>query len=202
MPTTRTYRSRIAGQATLSEAAIRYLRDEHHWDGLSLFGVNELCHLGRHGDVPYHLQGDAAREVSGLSSRELVEQYGDKYLKAFVAEQPGRRPAWWRRFNTLDNGERLLRQRIGGVGETASDRWVSHGVPGDWITAADKIEDRTRPGRPLASGIAVDPANPPTFESEAAYLDRQGLLLAGERKRLSAVDFAPEAVAVDDDDDE
>jgi hypothetical protein len=49
----------------------------------------------------------------------------------------------------------------------------------------------SRIGRPL--GVpAVDPANPPTFESEATYLGRHELLLPGERRRLSEDDFAPQ----------
>lgn len=38
-----------------------------------------------------------------------------------------------------------------------------------------------------------DPAKPALFESQAAYLDRHGLFLPGERKRLKAADFEPEA---------
>lgn len=38
-------------------------------------------------------------------------------------------------------------------------------------------------------GLAIDPDNPPVFESQAAYLNRHELLNASERKRS---DFAPE----------
>jgi hypothetical protein len=33
-------------------------------------------------------------------------------------------------------------------------------------------------------GIAIDPDDPPTFESQAAYLKRHGLFLAGEARRM------------------
>ena len=79
--------------------------------------------------------------------------------------------------------------------------WVSYGIPASWVTLADKTEDRTWPGKPLASGMAVDPANPPLFESQATFLDRHDMLVKGERARLKPEDFAPEAVAVDDDDE-
>jgi hypothetical protein len=42
------------------------------------------------------------------------------------------------------------------------------------------------------SGVAIDPNDPPTFESQAAYLKRHGLLLAGEERRLKKADWEPE----------
>ncbi len=39
------------------------------------------------------------------------------------------------------------------------------------------------------AGQAIDPADPPRFESQAAYLRRHKLLLPGEEKRLTAADF-------------
>jgi hypothetical protein len=39
--------------------------------------------------------------------------------------------------------------------------------------------------------VDVDENDPPTFESQAAYLKRHGLLFAGEEKRS---DFEPESV--------
>jgi hypothetical protein len=44
------------------------------------------------------------------------------------------------------------------------------------------------------AGQAIDRANPPTFESQATFLERHKLLLPGERRRLTAADFAPEAI--------
>ncbi|MHB8283638.1 MAG: hypothetical protein ACYDD1_03085 [Caulobacteraceae bacterium] len=38
------------------------------------------------------------------------------------------------------------------------------------------------------AGLAPYPTNPPV-ESEAAYLDRHGLLLPGERRQLKPADF-------------
>ena len=44
-------------------------------------------------------------------------------------------------------------------------------------------------------GVPFDPKDPPTFESEAAYLDRLKLLAPGERRRIPAADFEPVRVA-------
>ena len=41
------------------------------------------------------------------------------------------------------------------------------------------------------AGVAPDPADPPLFESEPAYLDRLGLLTDDERDKLNPTDFEP-----------
>ncbi|WP_146688505.1 hypothetical protein [Bradyrhizobium canariense] len=42
-------------------------------------------------------------------------------------------------------------------------------------------------------GVAIDPNDSPTFESQAAFLKRHGLFLAGEERRLKSADWEPEA---------
>jgi hypothetical protein len=41
-------------------------------------------------------------------------------------------------------------------------------------------------------GVAIDPNDPPIFESQASFLKRHGLLLAGEERRS---DFEPETIS-------
>ena len=41
----------------------------------------------------------------------------------------------------------------------------------------------------------LNPANPPCYESQAAYLRRHGLLEPGEARRLKAKDYEPEVVS-------
>ena len=41
------------------------------------------------------------------------------------------------------------------------------------------------------AGVAIDADDPPMFESEASYLDRLGLFLPGEKKRLKKADWDP-----------
>jgi hypothetical protein len=194
MPSNRTWRGRKAGHGTLPEAAQRYLRGESGWDGLSFCGVNELCHLSAHGDAPYVLRGDAEHQVSGLSARELVEQYGDRFLAEYIAEHPGRRPAWWWALRELDNGEPLLRQRVGGVGVPWGDHQMSHGRPIVFVTEKNKT---WWPGAP---GPAIDPANPPLIESQATFLARHDMFVRGEREKLAEDDYSPESIDVGDDD--
>jgi hypothetical protein len=60
---------------------------------------------------------------------------------------------------------------------------------GDWITREDK---RWYPYKDNPPAVPVDPDDPPTFESQAAYLKRLKLLLPGEEKQLTPDDFTPE----------
>jgi hypothetical protein len=53
-----------------------------------------------------------------------------------------------------------------------------------------------RPGSRCESGVAIDPDNPPIYESQASYLERHGLFLPGERRRLKPADFEPERVCL------
>jgi hypothetical protein len=43
-------------------------------------------------------------------------------------------------------------------------------------------------------GVAIDPDDPPSFEPQATYLKRIGLLLPGESKRLTKGDWESEAI--------
>ena len=43
----------------------------------------------------------------------------------------------------------------------------------------------------ISAMVDVDENDPPTFEAQATYLERHGLLLPGERKRLKKADFEP-----------
>ena len=52
------------------------------------------------------------------------------------------------------------------------------------------------------SGVAIDPEDPPRYESQATYLKRLDLLLPGELKRLTSADFEPELVMPEDDETE
>ena len=102
MATKRTYRPRIAGHGGLSLGAHAFLRDDEYDPGLggSLWPGNEHAWLLDHDDEPYALMGDAARLVSGLSARELVERYGAEVLKEYQAEHGADAfPAWFDRFN-------------------------------------------------------------------------------------------------------
>src|SRR5260370_4949272 len=84
-----------------------------------------------------------------------------------------------------------LEQFLSGLPTAWREREVRPTRAPHWTTD----ENKDWPGE---SGQPIDPANPPLFESQATFLDRHGLLLPGERKRLTDADFAPETVELAD----
>ena len=110
------------------------------------------------------------------------------------------------------------RRRLGGVGDPEHlhlNTWPQFplGLPDVWVQPWQieyyngRAEDIH--GNPIGTnhhegdfvGVAIDPNDPPRFESEASCLERHELLLPGERRRLTAEDFDPETVTDDADDD-
>jgi hypothetical protein len=130
----------------------------------------------------------------------------DRIVAEHVATYPGKRPHRWWQYDAPEP-----RRRLGGIGTPACEVLsykpiYSFGLPAIFVThwqvmyysglAVDihgaPIGDRY----PTDSfkGVAIDPNDPPTFESQATYLKRLGLLLAGEERRS---DFEPEAIYAD-----
>jgi hypothetical protein len=136
----------------------------------------------------------------------LWAQHGAGVLEAFIENNPGRRPwAWW----ACDAPE--PRRRLSGVGTPcfevlAHAEAYAFGVPLDWVKPWMVLYYTGRAadvhGRPIGTeyvgkdfaGVAIDPNDPPRYEAEAVYLDRHGLLTAGERAQLTSADFEPEIV--------
>ena len=111
----------------------------------------------------------------------------ERVLSRYVEACPGQRPwAWWQ----WDAPE--PRQRVGGVGDASHDvlaesRSFRFGIPASFITRAlaARLSADFR-------GIAVDPMNPPAYESQAAFIGRHGSWFEGERERVDAGAFQPE----------
>ncbi len=136
---------------------------------------------------------------------ELWRTHEEAILAEHVAASPGTRPRRWWEWSAPEP-----RRRLGGVGTPKSDV-LAHvprfwcGVPLDWVSRWEAAYYNGRAldvhGRPILNGyreghfqgVPIDPDDPPMFESEAAYLDRHGLMLSGERRRLKPADFEPES---------
>jgi hypothetical protein len=105
------------------------------------------------------------------------------------------------------------RRRLGSIGTPVSDVLAckpiySFGLPAVWSTASqvkyysgtavdihgNAIGDRY-PSNDF-KGVAIDPEDPPTFESQATYLKRLGLFLAGEERRPKKADWGARALAL------
>jgi hypothetical protein len=136
--------------------------------------------------------------------RALWDLHRDRIIQEHVSVAPGTRPA---RFWQYDAPE--PRKRLGGTGTPVSNVLAcvpvfAFGLPAIWISAwmvayySGRARDiNNQPigyhgGRDFA-GVAIDPDDPPTFESQATYLDRHKLLLAGEGRRS---DYSPTSISL------
>ena len=149
---------------------------------------------------------DDERRAAWTEAREEI-------LAEWITDAPGTRPIHWWRFDAprqpfgkfpgcyFDGKLPEPRERLGGVG-TPSNECLAYtptyafGIPDPWITRAD-VECYS----PDFEGVAIDPKDPPRYESQAAYLRRLDLLLPGELKRLTPADFEPELVMPEEDDE-
>jgi hypothetical protein len=126
------------------------------------------------------------------TGRQLWVEHGKAIVAEWIADHPGTRPSCWWKYEAP--GPRV---RCGGIGTPSHERLANverlHlGVPMDWITRGIS-ETYVRLGSDL--GVPpLDPRNPPLYEAQATFLDRYGMLLPGERRRLSAADFKPEPI--------
>ena len=121
---------------------------------------------------------------------DLWRRFRDDVLAQWIVHHPGTRPKSWWRYDAPPPG---IRARVGGVGTASHEYWGRQpdgwlGIPIGWMTAEDlrRHPNADRPCTPM------NPFDPPTFESQATYLDRLGLLMPGERERLGKADFRPE----------
>jgi hypothetical protein len=128
----------------------------------------------------------------------LWAEHGHRIVAEHIAMYPGQRPRLWWQYDAPEP-----RKRLGGIG-TPCHECLGYapnfifGIPAAWISQWD-VEYYTGTGtaRDLGTfnGVAIDPNDPPVYESQTGYLERHGLLLSGERKRLTKEDFEPEALA-------
>lgn len=137
-------------------------------------------------------------------ARRAWDELKSALLVEWIHEHPGARPyAWWV-FDAprdpigtwpgcwYDGKLAAPRLRVGGT-RTPKHKHLAFmpesafGIFTLWITAGEVETFKL-------DCLAVDPNDPPTFESQAAYLKRHDLLLKGERPSASA--FEPEAIEI------
>lgn len=141
------------------------------------------------------------------------ESNKDEVLGAWAKESPCTRPSHWWLYDApkapIKGGEHMgifgapqaQRERLGGVGTPSSEvlNIVPHftlGIPNSWVSQWNVRYYNGRAndihGAPIGTnynegdfeGLAIDPNDPPTYESQAAYLQRHGLLTKDERAHL------------------
>jgi hypothetical protein len=147
-------------------------------------------------------QDERARTIWNAAKNLILADWSKKF--------PGTRPSFFWIFDSPGP-----RERLGGVGDPA---WLHLayaesyrlGIPDVWISDFDVeyFNGRARDvhGEIIATkytdgdfqGNAIDLANPPTYESQAQYLQRHGLLTPDEIRRLKPRDLEPELVLPED----
>lgn len=190
MPTKRTRTPRFT-RDFMTPTHWAWLHDDEKVEGLDWMIWHHL-----NMDHPNHPEPDPPRRVPFLESsvmgRTLWRMYEAEITAEHIAEYPGTRPLRWWQFDAAEP-----RRRLGGIGTPCHER-LAHklrlylGVPLDWIME-DDVAIYRKINLPLDMP-ALDLKDPPTYESEATYLQRLKLLAAGERKRLKPADFEPEPI--------
>jgi len=114
--------------------------------------------------------------------RAFWNRHRDAVVKHCAKRQPGHRPPLWWRFTAPE-----MRKRLGGIGTplfecSAYSPTHCYGVPEFWRIPNNDY---------VVRGTHISEVDPPCYESSAAYLQRLGLLLPGEKRRISRHDFLP-----------
>jgi hypothetical protein len=146
------------------------------------------------------------------------QEHGPEILARWMEQHPGTRPTCWWDFEAprgawpglyYDGEFAEPRRRVGGRGTPDYEvlnyaphyeRGVPTGWVSDWQIAYYTGKKRDVHGNPIGTEYIgkdfpaerFDRADPPRFESQAAYLERLSLLAPGEARRLGARDFQPE----------
>ena len=145
---------------------------------------------------------------------EVWEELREEVVSEWISETPGTRPPLWWSFDAprwADPWEKWFyhgtfaepRKRLGGIGTPAHEALsqvpaYTRGIPAQWVSAWQvayfngcAVDVHGTPiGTDYTEGHfphkGIDLKDPPVFESEAAYLDRLGLLTDGERAHFDA----------------
>jgi hypothetical protein len=162
--------------------------------------------------------------------KKLWDSAKGQILADWIYKFPGMRPSFWWLFDApritpesvfaLGRGEGWVerrredycepRKRLAGIGTPCYEvlNYVPHfycGIPDSWLTQCEVKTyselGRERNAEPF-TGAAIGPNDPPKFESQAAYLERHGLLAPEEKRRLKLKDFEPELIGVEEDEED
>lgn len=145
----------------------------------------------------YELKSNKTLGLCEPITEWLWRDHGADVVARWAVDHPGTRPSLWWAFSAPrapfgslphmfpDASFPQPRLRLGGTGRPAYEVLAytpsfAFGLPVMWVGVSDE--------------------DPPLFESQAAYLDRNGLLLPGERRRLSPADFCPAPITPGDTD--
>jgi hypothetical protein len=139
-------------------------------------------------------QDNRPDRVQPTKARRLWEENREEVLAYYLEHFPGRRPPLWWRYDAprqplgahpgsyYDGKREEPRLRLSGAGALPESH-VPHfenGLP-----------------KYVHSMEGLDRGDPLVFESQAAYLERHGLLTHEEREQLTEEDYKPEVLGVE-----
>jgi hypothetical protein len=151
---------------------------------------------------------------------ELWPELREGILQDWIRERPCTRPLrWWEsdapkmdvaeleRRGWLDSffaaAMPELRLRLGGIGDPEFEHLavvpeIEYGLPVYFLDNWSVLYYNHAPGS--FTGKAIDPLDPPRYESQAAFLERHGLLTAQEQKYLEKAPelLTPETITTDE----
>ena len=122
------------------------------------------------------------------SLEDIWEEHCDNVVAHHIRRRPGSRPKMWWRFSAPEQ-----RQRRGGIGTPLHEcsnhsPLFEYGIPAAWRYFDDH----------MTCGVPISQTHPPRYESQATFLKRHRLLLPGESKRLSRIEFEPVVLRIFD----
>jgi len=173
--------------------------------------LNSVPYPGKKGSAYFiaYCGGGASGIGKGECGKDLWDQHKAGILEEWTDAHPCTRPARWWEFDAQQEPvpgwpgfTGAQRQRLGGVGTPRHEclnvaPYFTSGLPDSWVLPFEEAYYNGRAkdihGNLVATqykegyfkGKAPDPLDPPKFESQAAYLERHGLLTAEERRHLN-----------------
>jgi hypothetical protein len=155
MATNRKRTPRSRKDTDLTEGQIAWLNSEPYDNAK---GFSFFCAYHNSGLLKFH------------GTKELWDKYKADILEKWIADHPCTRPERWWEFDTTEN-----RLRLGGIGKhNEYAPCFKNGIPESWYPVKDISP-------PWSKSITHDR---PCFESQAAYLQRHGLLTTAEKQYL------------------
>ena len=166
----------VSGELTAVEMA--FLRDEPLPPDAGFEADSAWWQMERGDD-------DAGFRPGRPSVRDMWSAMGADIVAEWVQDAPGTRPScWWR------CASEPRRRLDDGPGKPGWPDRLRYGKPTGWVWPQVWPAGATIVGGPPE----CDPADPPVYESQAAYLRRLGLLMDDEAERLTDADFEPEVI--------
>lgn len=165
--------------------------------------VNEIVYYLCTGEFPEGEQKLSLKEMLNLKKEKITEshwlRFKNEIMKDWIQKYPGSRPwAWWKFESPKEK-----RRRVDGTGDAQTDIFKSYLKSGQVLKIKDNFpfgvpelwfQEHHKKMYPKREFEVLDKDDPPTFEGQAEYLKRHGLMSKSEIKRVPSDAYASESV--------